>query len=419
MMGKFSLKRLVFVVLLLGVGGAAYYLFQTGQLNPFADSASAEKSKGKGEKGKGRDRADRTEPVTIALVERRNVPVRVEGIGNVEAFTFVQIKSRVDGQIVAVNFREGQEVKKGDVLFNIDPRPYQAALHSAEAALARDRASAERAMAQEARQKELLEKKFISTDAYSQFRTNAQTAQAAVKASEAAVENAQVQLDYTTVRSPITGYIGKIQLQLGNIARAADANPIAVINQVHPIYVTFAVPEQRLAEIRSRMKSGLLAVEAEPSDSRGKPVVGKLAFIDNAVDQSTGTIKLRAVFENLDNALWPGQFTNVSVKLYDEAAALVVPSRAIQTGPNGQFVFAVSPEMTVDVRPVKVVRTEGDMAIIGDGLTADEKVVVQGQLRLTKGTKVTVVSSPDATGAAPSAKSEKADKSEKTAKPAS
>ncbi len=403
-MGIFSIKRLVLIILLAGIGGGAYYYQTASDKTGSADSSGQPQGKGKGEKGKGGARGDRAELVTVATVEQKSVPVSVEGIGNVEAFTFVQIKGRVDGQILEVNFKEGQEVKKGDVLFKIDPRPYEAALKLAEATLARDRASASRAVAQEQRQKELLEKNFVSNDGYSQFLTNKQTAEAVAKASEATVENARVQVDYTTIRSPITGYVGKILLQLGNIVRAADVNPIAIVNQVHPIYVSFSVPEQRLSDIRSRMKAGLLKVEAIPSDSKGKASVGKLAFIDNAVDPTTGTIKLRAQFENHDNALWPGQFANVSVKLYDDAAALVVPATAIQTGPNGQFAFVIKPDMTAEVRPVKVARTTGDVSIIGEGLQKDERVVIQGQLRLTAGTKVSIVE--------PGGK-----KSEETAKP--
>lgn len=392
-MGILSAKRLVFVVLLAGLAGAAWYyrdVFEGGAKT--SDGTVAKKgAAGNAQQdggGRGRRAGGGTEVVAMATVEQRNMPVRVEGIGNVEAYTFVQIKPRVDGQIVAVNFKEGQEVKQGEVLFRIDPRPYEAALKLAEAALARDRAVAERANAQEQRQKELLEKKFVSTDGYAQFRANADSANAAVRASEAQVENARVQVDYTTIRSPITGYVGKIFLQLGNIARFADVNPITVINQVHPIYVTFSVPESRLAEIRNNMKRAPLQVEAVPADSKGKASLGKLVFIDNAVDQSTGTIKLRAEFPNNDNALWPGLFANVKVKLFDDPAAIVVPSVAIQTGPNGQFVFVVKDDSTVDMRPVKVARAEGDLSVIAEGLKKDEVVVTQGQLRLAVGTKV-------------------------------
>jgi membrane fusion protein, multidrug efflux system len=327
--------------------------------------------------------------VTLAKVEQRSMPVRLDAIGNVEAYTSVAIKVRVDGQIVEVNFKEGQEVHQGDVLFRIDPRPYAAALRQAEASAARDRAASDRARQQDARYQELLAKNFVSADGYAQFQTNAQTAEAVARASEAAVENAKVQFDYTTIRSPIDGFAGKILLQRGNIARAADPNSIAVVNQVRPIYVSFAVPDQRLMEIRGHMKAGLLAVDVVPSGSKGGTISGKLAFIDNAVDQTTGTIKLRGEFENKDLSLWPGQFANVSLKLYDQGDALVVPAQSVQTGPNGQFVFVVKPDMTVEVRTVSIARNEGDIAIVAAGLQKDERVVTQGQLRLAPGSRVT------------------------------
>jgi multidrug efflux system membrane fusion protein len=389
---------MVFLVLILAVG-AGYYLYQNGfdlsaKESAVAGGEGAKGGPGKGGAGKGgagKGGPGAAVPITAALVEQRSMPVKLEAIGNVEAFTSVAIKVRVDGQITEVNFREGQEVKQGDILFKIDPGPYIAALKQAEGTAARDRATYERARQQDARNKELLEQKFISADGYAQFQTNAQTAEAVAAASQAAVENARVQFEYTTIRSPITGYVGKILLQRGNIARAADPNPIANVNQVHPIYVTFAVPEQRLSEIRKRMGSSLLAVEATPSDAiDGKRAVGKLVFIDNAVDLSTGTIKLKAQFENLDNALWPGQFAQVSMRLFDQADALVIPAKAVQTGPNGQFVFVVKEDSSVEVRPVTITRTDGDLSIVATGLKKDEQVVTQGQLRLASGTKVTI-----------------------------
>ena len=398
-MGVLTAKRLVFLVLILGLGAGIYFYRDDNGSGAKQASGPAEKSAkggpGKGGPGKGGgEKSGGAVPVLAAAVEQRSMPVKLEAIGNVEAFTAVAIKVRVDGQITEVNFREGQEVKQGEVLFRIDPGPYAAALRQAEAAAARDRASYERARQQDNRYKELLEKKFVSADGYAQFSTNAQTAEAVAAASQAAVENARVQFEYTTIRAPITGFAGKILLQKGNIARAADPNPIANVNQVHPIYVSFAVPEQRLAEIRSRMGSSLLAVEAIPSDAKdGKRSVGKLVFIDNAVDLTTGTIKLKAQFENLDNALWPGQFAQVSMRLFDQNDALVIPAQAVQTGPNGQFVFVVKPDNTVEVRPVTITRTDGDKSIVASGLQKDEQVVTQGQLRLANGSRVAVKSS--------------------------
>jgi multidrug efflux system membrane fusion protein len=398
-MGVLTPKRLVFLVLILGLGTGLYFYREDLGIGTKEASVSVEKSAkggaGKGAAGKGgAEKGGAAVPVLAAVVEQRSMPVKITAIGNVEAFTAVAIKVRVDGQITEVNFREGQEVKQGEVLFKIDSGPYAAALRQAEGTAARDRATYERARQQDARNRELLEQKFISPDGYAQFQTNSQTAEAVAAASQAAVENARVQFEYTTIRAPITGYAGKILLQRGNIARAADPNPIANINQVHPIYVTFAVPEQRLAEIRSRMGSSLLAVEAVPSDAKdGKAAVGKLVFIDNAVDLTTGTIKLKAQFENLDNALWPGQFAQVSMRLYDQGDALVIPAQAVQTGPNGQFVFVVKPDSSVEVRPVTITRTDGDLSIVASGLKKDEQVVTQGQLRLANGSKVSVKSS--------------------------
>ncbi|MGH8732530.1 MAG: efflux RND transporter periplasmic adaptor subunit, partial [Burkholderiales bacterium] len=327
-------------------------------------------------------------PVTVARVEQQTIPVRLQAIGNVEPFATVAVKARVDGQIQEVNFREGQPVKKGEVLFRIDPRPYEAALRQAEANALRDRAARDHMRSQEKRYQELLEKNFISKDAYAQIRTNAATAEATAKASQAALENARLNLEYCTIRSPLDGYVGRVLLQAGNMMRAADPNPLVVINQVRPIYVNFGIPEQHLPEVRKHMAAGPLAAEVVPLDPQQPSPKGTLIFVDNAVDPTTGTIRLRAEFENADAALWPGQFVNVSVRLYEQVDALVVPATAVQTGPDGQYVYVVDNEMTADVRRVTVQRTEGERAIIAKGLAKDERVVTRGQLRL--GPKVRV-----------------------------
>ena len=327
-------------------------------------------------------------PVTVVKALRQTVAFRLQAIGNVEAFSTVSVKARVDGQIVEVGFREGQEVRKDSVLFRIDPRPYEATLRQAEAVNARDVAAREQARAQERRYKDLLEKNFISNDAYAQYRTNAETAAAVADASQAAVDNARLNLEYCTIRSPIDGYTGRIQIQIGNLVKANDAPPLVVLNQVHPIYVTFAVPEQTLPAIRGYLAKGPLTVDASSSASGKLLASGALVFIDNAVDASTGTIKLRARFANRDNALWPGQFVNTSLKLYDQKDAIVVPAAAIQTGPDGQYVFVIRPDMTAEIRKVAIDRTDGDNAIIASGLQADEMVVTRGQLRLGPGAKV-------------------------------
>src|SRR3954464_5140398 len=270
-------------------------------------------------------------PVTVSAAVQETVPIRVTAIGNVEAFLTVAIRARVDGQIVVVNFREGQPVAEGDVLFRIDPRPYEATLRQAEANALRDRAAREQARSQAKRYQELLDKNFISKEAYAQIRTNAETAEATAKASQAALENARLNLEYCTIYSPLDGYVGKVLLQAGNMVRANDVNPLVVINQVRPIYVNFAVPEQTLPEVRKHQAAGPLPVSVVPTDPALPRTTGQLIFIDNAVDASTGTIRLRAQFDNEDAVLWPGQFVNVSVQLYEQADAILVPSGALQT----------------------------------------------------------------------------------------
>jgi len=326
--------------------------------------------------------------VTVATVLQQTVPVRVQAIGNVEAFSTVAVKARVDGQIVEVGFKEGEEVPKGRVLFKIDPRPFEAALRQAEANHLRDVAQAEQARSQEKRYQDLLEKNFVSKEAYAQFRTNADTAEAVALASRAALDNARLNVEYCTIRSPIEGYAGKIQIQMGNLVKANDVGPLVTVNQVHPIYVNFSLPENRLPEVRKYMASGPLAVNALAPGSDKVAATGALIFIDNAVDPSTGTIKLRARFQNKENVLWPGQFVNVSVQLYQEQNAIVIPSQAVQTGPEGQYVYVVGDDMAVDLRKIQVQRSEGDTTIVGSGLAKGERVVTQGQLRLGPKTRV-------------------------------
>jgi multidrug efflux system membrane fusion protein len=329
-------------------------------------------------------------PVTVATVAQQTMPVRLPAIGNVEASQTVALRSRIDGQIVVVNFREGQPVAKGDVLFRIDARPYEAAARQAEANALRDRAAREQARSQARRYQELLDKNFISKEAYAQIRTNAETAEATAKASQAALENARLNLEYCTISSPLDGYVGKVLLQAGNMVRANDVNPLVVINQVRPIYVNFAVPEQNLPEVRKYQGQAALAVTVVPTDPAMASATGQLIFIDNAVDATTGTIRLRAQFDNDDATLWPGQFVNVSVQLYEQADAIVIPSQALQTGPEGQYVYVVGEDAVADIRKIKVTRSDGERAIVSEGLKPGERVVTRGQLRLGPKTRVQI-----------------------------
>lgn len=329
-------------------------------------------------------------PVNVARVVLKTVPVRLRAIGNVEPFTTVAVKARIDGQIVAVHFKEGDEVHKGDTLFEIDRRPLQAQLQQAQANLLKDRALLDHANEQDKRYKDLLEKKFVSPDAYAQIRTNSETAAAQVSADQAAIESARLQLDYCTIRSPITGYAGKIQIQEGNLVKANDTISLVVLNQVVPVNVSFSVPEQSLSAVRKYQADGELQVTAQVPNSGFTPVPGKLSFIDNSTDATTGTIKLKAQFPNTDKALWPGQFVDVVLTLTHQDNAIVVPPTAIQNGPNGQYVFIVKPDGTVDMRDVKVARSEGDFTVVASGVKPGDTVVTVGQLRLAPGTKVAI-----------------------------
>ena len=371
------------------LAGVAVALATGGLIAYFsADSRAKEKPAAKG---------PGAVPVSVVAAVQQTIPVRLQAIGNVEAYTSVAVKSRVDGQILEVQFREGQEVKKGEVLFRIDPRPFDAAFKQAEAQALRDAANRDQAASQERRYQELLDKNFVSKDAYAQYRTNAQTAQASAKATEAALENAKLNLEYTVIRSPIDGYVGRALLQAGNMVKANDTLSLVVINQVKPVYVSFAIPEQQLAVVRELMRKNPLAVDVTVPGGDKPLATGRIAFLDNAVDQTTGTIKVRAVFDNTDAALWPGQFYTVRVKLYDQENAILVPSRALQTGPNGQFVYVVKEDMTVDLRNVVVSRSEGDTAVLAEGGVAKgEQIVVRGALRLAPGAKVTITDSAPA-----------------------
>lgn len=326
-------------------------------------------------------------PVLVAQAAEKQMPLRVHAIGNVETIASVALKSRVDGQIIQVHVRDGQDVAAGDLLFQLDPKPYQSQLEQAQANLAHDQAQLEYLKGQEQRYQDLLAQNFVSKEGYAQVAANFRAAEASVKADEAAVQHARVNLAYTTIKSPIHGRIGKVMLTEGNLVKANDTVPMLVINQLSPIYVNVAVPEQYLGEIRSRQRAAPLNVEVLP-DRNGKPLQGRLAFIDNAVDVTTGTIKLRGSFANADKALWPGQFVDAWVTLRDGERALVVPTQSVQTGPNGQYVFVVKADSTAEMRKVEIARTEGPATVLAAGVSAGETVVVDGASRLLPGSRV-------------------------------
>ena len=373
--------------------GIALAILAGGLLAWLSLGDSRAKEKGGGKKGKGGGAV----PVAVSAAVQQPSAVRLQAIGNIEAFSTVAVKARVDGEIIALNFKEGQEVRRGDVLFRIDPRPYEATLRQAEANALRDAAARDQARSQERRYKELLEKNFVSKEAYAQIATNAQTAEATAKASQAALENARLNREYCNIIAPIDGVAGRVLLQVGNLVKANDVNALVVLNQVRPVYVSFAVPEQTLPALRKHMSAGPLPVEVMLTGQADPVTEGRLIFVDNAVDPSTGTIKLRGQFDNKDNGLWPGQFVNVSVRLYEQSDAILIPARALQTGPNGQYVYVIKEDMTAELRNVSVERGEGENSVV-KGVKQGERVVVRGALRLAPGARVEIRSADKAAG---------------------
>lgn len=356
-------------------------------------------------------------PVLVARAAHKDVPLEIQVIGNVEAYATITIKAQVPGQITRVSFQEGDYVKKGDLLFTIDPSPYEAALKQAEANLERDLAqlaqaqanldrdiaNAEYARAQAGRYERLFKEGVISREQTEQFRASANageqgvradkaaiaSAQAAVAAGKAAVETTRVQLSYTRIRSPLDGRTGSLMVKEGNIVSALQTD-LMTINQVQPIYVTFGVPEANLGAIREHMARGRLAVIAKPQDETAPEEQGVLTFVDNAVDATTGTIKLRGTFSNANRRLWPGQFIRVTLRLATLRDAVVVPNQAVQTGQNGEYVMVVNSDQRVEARPVTTSARAGEDMVVEKGLQAGETVVTEGHLRLAPGMRVQV-----------------------------
>lgn len=329
-------------------------------------------------------------PVTTTQVVQKSVPLSVQGIGTVIAASTVTVRAQVTGEMTSVNFIEGDEVQAGQVLVTIDKRPLEAALLQAQAALDRDIAQAANAKAQAARYQDLLQRGIATREQVDQIVANAAALEATVGLDRATVENAKVQLQYATIRAPLTGKTGLLQVHPGNLVRATDTTPIVTINKITPVYVSFAVPEALLPELKRYMAKGKLAVTAEAPNDDGPPSKGLINFIDNAVDATTGQIKVKGTFPNTDRRLWPGQFVNVDVTLSSEPNAIVVPSLAVQTGQQGTYVFVVKPDQTVDLRTVTVERSNGENSVIKSGLKPGEIVVTDGHLRLVPGSRVSI-----------------------------
>jgi len=326
-------------------------------------------------------------PVLVAKAVEKNVPVQVSAIGNVTPCSTVTIRAQITGKLQEVHFKEGQTVKKGDLLFTIDPRPLQAALDQAKANLARDAAQLENAKQHFDREKRLFDSKLVSQEEFDNARAEMDVQEGIVQADQAAITNAMLNLAYTSITSPMDGLAGSQLVFVGNIIKSPD-DAMLTINQIHPIYVSFAVPERYLPEIRRELGRKPLKVETSFTGMTAAPPQGELTFVDNAVDTTTGTIQLKATFANEDNVLWPGQFVQVMLTLSELPNAVVVPAQVVQTGQNGQYVYVVDKNQTVEERAVTIGVGYNGETVVASGLKAGEIVVTDGQLRLAPKLKV-------------------------------
>jgi multidrug efflux system membrane fusion protein len=328
--------------------------------------------------------------VKAASVVQKTVPVQLTAIGTAESYASVSIKSRISGQLVQVHFKEGQDVSKGDLLFTIDPRPYEVALKEAQARLAKDKVLNEKAEIDARRYADLAGKDYVSKDKSEQFRATAAALRATMEGDKAAIENARLQLSYCYIHAPFSGRTGSLLVDEGAQIKANDDHGLVDITQITPIYVSFSVPQQDLGRLQQHMNLATLAVEAFLPGDKVHPEQGSLTFLDNRISSDTGTIGLKATFANSDRRLWPGQFVDVVLTLTTRPDAIVVPSEAVQTGQQGLFVFVIKPDMTVESRPVAVAMTLGSETVIGSGVLPGEQVVTDGQFRLVPGARVEI-----------------------------
>lgn len=373
--------RRLFLALLLAalLGGGGYYWYETRHAGSQSQTAKADAAPA----------GARAVPVVTRKVAVQAVPEQIVTIGSVQPIAAIAIKARVDSVVETVNFTEGQEVKAGDTLFTLDSRALEAQLRQAQANLERDRANLEKAKGDVRRYAELVRTSAISRTTFDAAVATADALEGTVKADLAAIEAAKVSLSFTRIAAPMDGRTGTVNAKVGTMVRAADTNPLVTLTQLRPINVSFNIPERHLPAIRAAMEAGTLPVTASIAGSRGETAEGKLSFVDSQVDQQTGTILVKGEFPNADTRLWPGQFVDTVLTLRVEPDALTIPDLAVQTGQRGRFVYVVKADETVEVRPVTVERTHGGLSIIASGLQAGERVVVDGQSRLSPGAKVT------------------------------
>lgn len=327
-------------------------------------------------------------PVGVAIVKQGDFNVYLDGLGSVQAFNTVSLKTRIDGQIMQVNFREGQDVKKGETLLVIDPRPYEVALAQAQANLQKDEAQLTNAKAQYDRNRVLYEQGVIAKQELDTLQASFGTFEGTIASDKAAIKNAELNLTYCYIKSPIDGRIGLRQVDPGNYVTGAGGTALLVITQLHPIAVIFTIPQDQLQQVRDHMRQGSLDVDAYSSDDKTKLSSGKLLTIDNQIDATTGTVKLKAVFDNPDNNLWPNQFVNAHLLLETRKNAITAPAAALQRGPDGTFAYVVDANNTVQMKPLQVALTQGSTAVVTSGLQAGDKIVTDGQEKLQVGSRV-------------------------------
>jgi multidrug efflux system membrane fusion protein len=338
-------------------------------------------------------------PVTAGTVAAQDVPVYLQGIGTVQAYNMVAIKTRVDGPIVKVSFKEGQEVKEGDPLFQIDPRPYQASLEQAQAAKQKDEAQLAGANLDLQRYSKLLGTGYQTRQSYDNQTALVAQLQAAIKGDQAQIDNAQLNLGYADIRSPIDGRLGARLVDKGNLVHANDNTSLVTITELKPIFVSFTLSQDSLDDLREQQQKAPLVVRAYSSDGSKLLSEGKLTLIDNSIDQATGTIHLKARFDNQDERLWPGEFVSLRVILKTRPGVATVPAQTVQVGPNGNYAYIIKPDNTVERRAVTVAAIQDGIAVVTKGLKPGERVVVDGQYRLTEGARVRLLGAP-ASGAA-------------------
>jgi membrane fusion protein, multidrug efflux system len=357
-------------------------------------------------------------PVVAGKVEQKDMPIYLDGLGTVQAFNTVTVHTRVDGQLQQVLFSEGQDVRTGDLLAIVDPRPFQAALDQAIAKKSQDEAQLANAKVVLERNTDLLKKRVIAQQDFDASKYSADSLQAAVQADQAAIENARTQVDYTQIKSPIDGRTGVRLVDLGNIVHASDQTGIVVITQMHPISVVFTLPEQNLQEILNQGgANGGLKVLALDRGNTSTLDEGALAVVDNEIDPTTGTVKLKATFPNDDLKLWPGKFVNARLILTTRKDATVIPSSVVQRGPQGTYAYLIKPDKTVEMRPIKVAQTEGNLALVDEGLKPGEQVVVDGQYKLQPGAHVELTTAQPSTPSRPAQVRQPTQKMARSGKP--